>query len=256
MNVGNLLLSILNTMFTYWYLWIIVLFILFCKTAFFKGWIGEKILAFSIKKIVEEKKGVLINNLMLPCDNGTTQIDHILLIPAGIFVIETKNMKGWIFGDAKSSNWTQQIYKHKSKFQNPIHQNYKHVKTIESTLNLDESLIKNIIVFVGSAVFKTKKPKNVFGLFKLRSFLKSQNSCNFTASEIKEYSNILNSTKLKNSIINNHKHVKSLTEKYKSVDTCPKCSSTLVERTVKKGERNGQTFLGCSNFPKCRYTKN
>lgn len=34
---------------------------------------------------------------------------------------------------------------------------------------------------------------------------------------------------------------------------CPKCSGELVERTAKRGPNAGNTFLGCSNFPKCRY---
>jgi hypothetical protein len=36
--------------------------------------------------------------------------------------------------------------------------------------------------------------------------------------------------------------------------TCPKCSSDLVTRTVKKGEKKDSNFLACSAFPKCRYT--
>tara|TARA_Y100000994_G_scaffold172039_1_gene141798 strand:+ start:1541 stop:2299 length:759 start_codon:yes stop_codon:yes gene_type:complete len=36
---------------------------------------------------------------------------------------------------------------------------------------------------------------------------------------------------------------------------CPKCSGELVERTAKRGPNAGNTFLGCSNFPKCRYTE-
>lgn len=149
MNVSAILLPISSALLEYWYLWAIALFILFIRTPFFKGWIGEKILAISVKNIVKDKKGILLNNLLLPTDKDTTQIDHILLLPSGIFVIETKNMKGWIFGDSKSHNWTQQIYKHKSKFQNPIHQNYKHVRTISTMLELeDETLIHNIVVLL------------------------------------------------------------------------------------------------------------
>ena len=43
-------------------------------------------------------------------------------------------MKGWIFGLANQKTWTQKIYKHTNKFQNPLHQNYKHVKTLEAQL--------------------------------------------------------------------------------------------------------------------------
>lgn len=55
---------------------------------------------------------VLLNDCTLPDDRGgTTQIDHILISPYGVFVIETKNYKGWIFGSAHQKKWTQQIYK-------------------------------------------------------------------------------------------------------------------------------------------------
>lgn len=35
---------------------------------------------------------------------------------------------------------------------------------------------------------------------------------------------------------------------------CPRCGSALVERHAKRGANIGKTFLGCSAFPKCRYT--
>lgn len=50
-------------------------------------------------------------------------------------------------------------------------------------------------------------------------------------------------------------HLDSLKERHESKTRCPKCGSDLVERLVKAGERAGQKFLGCSAFPKCRFTK-
>ncbi len=37
--------------------------------------------------------------------------------------------------------------------------------------------------------------------------------------------------------------------------SCPRCGSDLVERQAKRGNNAGNTFLGCTSFPKCRYTK-
>ena len=94
----------------------------------------------------------------------------MLVSRKGIFVIETKHYKGWIFGAAKSKVWTQTIYKEKNKFQNPIHQNFKHVKAIEKLLDfLDPVSIHNIVVFSGDAIFKTPKPNNVYYLKELIS---------------------------------------------------------------------------------------
>ena len=44
---------------------------------------------------------------------------------------------------------------------------------------------------------------------------------------------------------------------YKTViDKCPRCGGTLILRTAKHGINKGNSFYGCSNYPKCRYIKN
>src|SRR6185503_2424889 len=80
---------------------------------------GEAIVANTIASHYH-RPHVLLNNVTLETENGTTQIDHILIADTGIFVIETKHYQGWIFGGPNQSQWTQVIYKKKSKFQNPI----------------------------------------------------------------------------------------------------------------------------------------
>ena len=62
-----------------------------------------------------------INDLLIKKDDGkTVQIDHLITSAYGILVIETKNYKGWIFGNEKDKYWTQSIYQHKEKMFNPI----------------------------------------------------------------------------------------------------------------------------------------
>ena len=67
-------------------------------------------------------------------------------------------MKGWIFGTANQKNWTQKICKHTNKFQNPLHQNYKHVKTLEALLDTPSAANHSLVVFVGDSTFKTDMP--------------------------------------------------------------------------------------------------
>ena len=116
----------------------------------------------------------LLNNLTIPFQDGTTQIDHVLVSTKGIFVIETKNYSGWIFGDEKSKQWLQVIYRAKNRFQNPIHQNYLHVRVIEKLLDfLPKEQIHSIVVFTGSGQFKSQVPKGVVYLQQLVDVLKS-----------------------------------------------------------------------------------
>jgi hypothetical protein len=116
----------------------------------------------------------LFHDVTLDSARGPTQIDHIVLSRFGVFVIETKNYKGWIFGDAKSKQWTQTLYRKKSKFQNPLRQNYKHVKAIQSFLSVESRCVHSVVVFVGDSKFKTYLPENVTTLRGLVPYIRSK----------------------------------------------------------------------------------
>ncbi len=107
----------------------------------------------------------LLNHITLKLKDGTTQIDHILVSRFGVFVIETKDYKGWIFANAKHATWTQVLYRWKFKFQNPIFQNMQHVRAVQELLDfLPPEAIKSAVVFTGRAEFKTEMPSGVYTL--------------------------------------------------------------------------------------------
>ncbi len=83
----------------------------------------------SARLFLDKGRYHLVKNVTLPTEDGTTQIDHLIVSRYRVFMVETKNMKGWIFGSVKQREWTQKIFKHFLKFQNPLHQHYKHVTT-------------------------------------------------------------------------------------------------------------------------------
>ena len=135
---------------------------------------GEALVRAAIGDALVGKAWHLLNNITLPVEDGTTQVDHILVSRYGIFVIETKHYKGWVFGDAHSRQWTQVLFKRKHRFQNPLHQNYKHVKAIQSLLEfLPPNHVESLVVFTGEAEFKSKKPEGVHSLDSMLIHLKS-----------------------------------------------------------------------------------
>ena len=73
----------------------------------FKGWVGEVQGTLAAKIRLDPQIYRSINNVTIPTANGTTQIDHVIVSKYGIFVVETKNIKGWIYGDEKQAQWTQ-----------------------------------------------------------------------------------------------------------------------------------------------------
>jgi len=77
----------------------------FFKSPWFKGFAGEMLVHIYAKIHLSRDKYHVLRNVTLPTADGTTQIDHIIVSEYGVFVIETKNMKGWIFGGAtRTSN--------------------------------------------------------------------------------------------------------------------------------------------------------
>ncbi|HIG80204.1 MAG TPA: NERD domain-containing protein [Verrucomicrobiales bacterium] len=113
----------------------------------------------------------LFNNVTLTTVNGTTQIDHILIIPSGIFVIETKHYSHWVFGTPEQKEWTQVHFKMKNRFLNPLKQNQGHINALKKLFKLPDDNFHNIVVFTGSAEFKTDPGPWVIQLFELPGFL-------------------------------------------------------------------------------------
>ncbi len=156
----NIFEAFLNVLAQVWYLVPLLLIVSVFKSRWLKGVFGEFLVNRLLSKLPESDY-TLIKDVTLPTNDGTTQVDHIVVSRYGIFVVETKNMKGWIFGSARQKQWTQKIYRHSSKFQNPLHQNYKHIKALETLLGCNEEHLHSVIVFIGDSTFKTEMPPNV-----------------------------------------------------------------------------------------------
>ncbi|EKG33955.1 nuclease-related domain-containing protein [Pseudomonas avellanae] len=131
------------------------------KSPWAKGHIGELWVRLFAHWKLDKTVYRRLHNVTLNTADGTTQIDHVFISPFGIFVLETKNMRGWIFDSEKQPQWTQKIYRQTLRFQNPLRQNYKHLKALEATLAVDMSNLHSVISFVGESTFKTPMPSNV-----------------------------------------------------------------------------------------------
>lgn len=240
-----------------WYLIPLLIFASIIKSPWFKGLMGEFIVNTSAKLLLDKNQYHLIKNVTLPTDDGTTQIDHIIVSVFGVFVVETKNMKGWIFGNPNQKTWTQKIYKHSSKFQNPLHQNYKHVKTLESLLGLNEQQVHSVVVFVGDSTFKTEMPENVTYDGGYAKYIKSKTTPVLTDSQAKEITSKIEQGKLTPSFKTNHEHVRHVKnivadKENNNIPICPNCGGSMILRETKKGQNKGKKFWGCTKFPQCR----
>lgn len=132
-----------------------------------KGGVGEYRI-YRALRFLEKKGNQFLFNLYIPKENGqTTEVDILLLTPTGIFVIESKNYGGWIFGNERSSHWTQSFSVNgraeKHQFYNPILQNETHIRCLRRLIG-DDVPIFSVIAFSDHCELKnvTIDTPNVF----------------------------------------------------------------------------------------------
>jgi len=224
-----------------------------------KGLVGEAMGSLAAKLFLDSRIYHSLNNVTLQTSNGTVQIDHVIVSRFGIFVIEAKNYQGWIFGSENQAEWTQSLRGgRKFKFQNPLRQNYRHIKTLSEFLGLPEDKFHSVVMFWGDSEFKTTMPPNVMSSG-YSSYIKVKTEILFTEAEVEKMVGALQTGRMPTGLIKGLEtrrvHLDSLKERHGSTTRCPKCGSDLIERVVKSGERAGQRFLACTAFPKCRFTK-
>ncbi len=222
--------------------------------ALVKGWMGEVGTNVSQKLFLDSKEYHCLNNTLVQAGSRQTQIDHIIVSKYGLFVVETKNMSGWIFGTAIDSEWTQVIYRKKVRFQNPLNQNYLHTRSLADFLGIDHSKLHSVVVFWG-ATFKNEMPERVVKWWQYTGYIKSKRHILFTDEEVDGMCSKLRKLKDETALLSGRRHAKSLHDRYSSTTTCPKCGGKLLERMAHKGQKANKKFLGCEKFPRCRYTR-
>lgn len=222
-------------------------------TNFIKGWAGEAMGAVAHWAFLDKTVYFPLNNITLATANGTTQIDHVVVSRYGIFVIETKNIDGWIFGDAKSPQWSIVKPGRKFRMQNPLHQNYRHIRAIAEFLGVEETKVHSLVMFWGECEFKTEMPANVMSKG-YATYIKSFTERLLADEEVSAVIEALRSGALPKTWATRSAHLVSLEARHSSTTTCPKCGSALVLRTVRSGSKAGAKFYGCSAYPKCRHT--
>jgi restriction system protein len=220
----------------------------------FKGWVGETQGTLAARIRLDPQTYRSINNVTIPTANGTTQIDHVIVSKYGIFVVETKNIKGWIYGDEKQAQWTQVLFGKKFRFQNPLHQNYRHTKALAEFLGIEYSKIHSVVMFWSECEFKTPMPPNVLDRG-YSAHIKSKTEVLFSDEEVDQICEAINSGRLPKGWNTRRQHLNSLKERFSSGTVCPKCGAELVLRTAGKGPNAGKQFYGCSRYPSCHYAR-
>lgn len=248
----------------------LAILIAFLKRPEVKGRIGEEKTKLIIGKGKESKRTddtfaaninnsfvnenqYVINNLVLQHENGkTSQIDHIVINQNGVFVVETKNYSGYIYGDDVREQWTQVLNygKVKNNFYSPVKQNQRHCQYIQKLLP-ENTPIYSAVVFAKGNISNVRS-NYVYDLLGLKKILNNQSEVQISNIDIENIYKILKGSD-KSSVITNEQHVENIRKTQEDIANgiCPRCRGRLVLRKGKYGD-----FWGCSNYPKCTFKVN
>ncbi|MBO4558078.1 MAG: NERD domain-containing protein [Bacteroidales bacterium] len=232
------------------------LFTLFLRRGELRGKIGESLVSNKLDRLPKDKYRVL-NNVTIPTPKGSSQIDHLVISIFGIFVIETKNLKGWVYGGEQSEYWTQNIYGKKYQLYNPILQNAGHIRALRRILKEYEPLpFFSIVAFSGRADLKVKiEDACVVYMGQILSVIRQFEASRLTWGQVNSIYGAVISAQIEPSRENSRQHKEDIynarVQKNEAFTSgrCPRCGGKLVLRSGKYGK-----FYGCSSYPKCRYT--
>lgn len=240
-------------LFSFFFLFVLLSVTFIRRKPIIKGKRFERYVSYEISQLPNEY--IIFNDLFFESNGYSTQIDHIIVSPYGVFVIESKGYKGWITGGENSEYWTQTIFNSKYKFYNPIRQNIGHVRFLRHLLGT--VMFIPIVVFDNSANIKAHVESIVvnicnlnYSILQYKTPVLSKEAVDTIVQIIRSNSKIANEETLKQHITN----VK--TRQYQTDNSikqgiCPQCGGNLVLRQGKYG-----SFYGCSNYPRCKFTIN
>ena len=230
----------------FWSIFIICLCKLFKAEIF--GWFGELWTKQELNKLPRDKYKIL-NNILIKTNDRTRQIDHIVVSPYGIFVIETKQYNGYITGSKYDLKWERHYGNRPIYYPNPIRQNYGHVKEISKLLNIDSSKIINIVCIPSRANLNINHDGELVRNYTLLDrILSYKNVIIYNCDDVVRI--IKNNNITDYNIRRSHKiNIRNNKTEF-DLNMCPKCGGALIERNGKYSK-----FLGCSKYPKCKYTR-
>lgn len=126
-----------------------------------KGTQGEYLVYRSLKRLQRIKGGKILANAYIPKNKGLekSEIDLIYIAKTGIYVIESKNYGGSIYGSEKDNYWTQYIGGKNFEFYNPVKQNLGHIYSLKAYLGKEFKYEDFTSVIVFSERCELKKMK-------------------------------------------------------------------------------------------------
>lgn len=220
------------------------------ETAEEKGQWGELSVKWELGG-TREGEQYLVNDLTVTVNGRSSQIDHLFINGNGLYVIETKNYSGQIYGSEKSREWTQVLAygREKHKLYNPLKQNATHIYRLKEAVKINMPIYSLVVFAQGNT--EHINAANVISADDLKSYVRVQGEPRVSPEKMKVLYDKLMEMK-NNPTVSNQEHIAAIGKIRDDIENniCPRCGGQLVGRNGKYG-----FFFGCSNYPRCKFIK-
>lgn len=178
----------------------------------YRGWWGEYKVNFMLRLCLTGEYKIFSNALYRGQHKGdATQVDHIIVSRYGIFVLETKCFKGKIITDPEfPETWLQIVGRRKYRVQNPLMQNYAHVKAVQKVTGVHSQKIHSYAVMAGQASFSYGMPERVHSIWGVVRKIQSCRAPVFTRAHVVSICRSLNERRIKGGYWAAKRHVEKL----------------------------------------------
>lgn len=204
------------------------------------------------------------NDLLIRDGNYTTQVDHIIISRYGVFVLETKNVHGKVYGSGNAEFWKQYLpdrgykrhgYTQEHQLRNPIWQNAGHIKSLRRLVFGNDIPVYGVVVFPQETGLYVEAEHPVLRMWDVVPYIKQYHDEVLSAEQMGYYRRRLLEV-ISTSEADRKSHLDNVHRNQERRDAavasgrCPLCGGRLILRNGRYG-----SFYGCSNYPQCKYSR-
>ena len=205
---------------------------------------------------------MVFNDLLVRDAGYTTQIDHLIISRYGVFVLETKNVHGKVYGSGSLEYWKQYLpdfgykrygFTQEHQLRNPVWQNAGHIKSLRRLVFGNDVPIYGVVIFPQETDVFVNADQPVLKVLEVVPYIKQFQAIVLSSEQMRFYRRRLLEVISRSESDRTH-HLENVSRNQERRDAavasgkCPMCGSQLVLRNGKYGQ-----FWGCSNYPRCKY---